>query len=75
MDIDIKDISPETHVCTAIRRGDLVVFRCPICPEYQRTINLTNGRTRVKGATGALHTGSGGKAENLKGLTGNLNDN
>lgn len=75
MSIEIHTLPPETHVCTSFRRGDWVVFRCPICTGYERKVNLINGKTVVKGITGALHTGSGGEGEDLKGLLKNTKEN
>lgn len=75
MTIEIHTLTPETHTCTSFRQGDWVVFRCPICPGYERRVNLETGKTVVKGGTSALHTGSGGEGQDLSGLLKNIKEN
>ena len=36
------------HECDAVTEGDWVVFRCPICKDYERKINVITGETKVK---------------------------
>ena len=63
----------KTHQCTSYRLGDTIVWRCPICTNYERTLNLTTGEMKVKGKTGHLHTGSNSGEQDMEGLT-KLND-
>jgi hypothetical protein len=33
----------EVHNCTATRKGEWVIFTCPMCLDYERRINLRTG--------------------------------
>ena len=34
----------EIHHCTSERLGDLIIWKCPICPDYERIFNWKIGR-------------------------------
>lgn len=56
----------ETHKCTSYREGDWVIFKCPICIQYERRINLINGTMKTKGSSeNILHTGMFDGNENV----------
>ena len=46
------------HNCNSATEGDWVVFRCPICKDYERRINLLTGETSVKNVSSVVnHSG------------------
>jgi hypothetical protein len=46
------------HECDAVTEGDWVVFRCPICKDYERKINVITGETKVKNLSSTVsHSG------------------
>jgi hypothetical protein len=46
------------HECDSVVEGDWVVFRCSICKNYERRINLLTGETKVKNISSiASHSG------------------
>jgi len=56
----------ETHKCTSYKEGDWIVFKCPICLQYERRLNLINNRMRTKGSSeNILHTGAFDGNENV----------
>jgi hypothetical protein len=36
------------HECVSVAEGEWVIFRCPICKDYERRINMLTGETKVK---------------------------
>jgi hypothetical protein len=36
------------HSCVATREGDWAIFKCPICEDYERRINLKTGEMKTK---------------------------
>jgi hypothetical protein len=36
------------HECDSVVEGEWVIFRCPICSDYERRINVFTGETKVK---------------------------
>jgi hypothetical protein len=36
------------HVCTSKKVGDWIIYRCPLCPDYQRKYNLKTGEMKTK---------------------------
>lgn len=36
------------HKCDAFRNGDWIIFRCPICKDYERRLNWRTGEMRVR---------------------------
>lgn len=36
------------HECVSVSEGEWVIFRCPICKDYERRINMLTGETKVK---------------------------
>ena len=46
-----KKVAANTvHKCIATRKGDWVIFTCPICKDYERHMNLYSGNMKlVKG--------------------------
>lgn len=56
----------ETHQCTSYKEGDWVVFKCPICPQYEHRMNLIDNRMRTKGSSDDIqHTGMFDGSENV----------
>jgi hypothetical protein len=46
------------HECESISMGDWIVFRCPICKDYFRSINLITGEMKVGGSKESIsHSG------------------
>lgn len=46
------------HKCESYRDGDRIVFTCPLCPDYERSINYRTNETTVKGQSLDIqHTG------------------
>ena len=39
---------PQQHVCDANQEGDWIVFRCPLCKDYERRINWRTGEMEAK---------------------------
>lgn len=49
----------EQHECESHRDGDWIIFRCPVCQEYERRINWRTGDTKVKDSDPNInHSGS-----------------
>ena len=38
------------HRCQARRSGDWAIFTCPLCPGFERRLNLRDGTMQVKSA-------------------------
>lgn len=66
------DLPKNTHQCTSYRVGDKIVWRCPICQDYERSLDLDTGTMTVKGKTEINHTGSNDGSQDMSGLTLNL---
>lgn len=50
--------SSELHECEATQEGNWVIFRCPICGDYERRINCDTGEMKVKTSNPYIrHTG------------------
>ena len=61
---------PTEHECTSHREGDWVIFRCPLCPGYERRFNWVTGEMQVdRGGSTALHSGLSTRKENMEALT------
>ncbi len=47
------------HTCITSREGEWVIFKCPICKDYERRMNLRTGEMKSKiGMTNTiLHSG------------------
>ncbi|KAA3612183.1 MAG: hypothetical protein DWQ05_19465 [Calditrichaeota bacterium] len=71
MEISIqKNADQNHHPCNSIRHGDWVVFKCPLCPDYERRINWRTKEVSVKGSTPEiLHNGEHLPDEYLHALT------
>jgi hypothetical protein len=67
------------HQCTSFVDGDEIVFKCPLCMDYERRINLSTGKMVIKKSEDNhfLHIGvSDGKRENVTApLCANINFN
>ena len=68
--IDFFDLPADVHHCTSFVDGDWIVFRCPLCQQYERRINFATGQMKAKGNFSEIrHTGAiTGQKENLSGL-------
>lgn len=38
-----NDQEGEFHACTSRRAGDWIIFKCPLCPEYENRFNFQTG--------------------------------
>jgi hypothetical protein len=47
--VEFNDSDEGKHKCTAIQYGCWVVYRCPLCPGFERRFNLTTGEMKLKG--------------------------
>ena len=54
-----------THHCTSHVDGDWIVWRCPICTDYERRLNHKTGKMAVKGKTEFQHQGSNMGTSNI----------
>ncbi len=46
------------HECDSVTDGDWVIFRCPICEDYERKINVVTGETIAKNISSIVsHSG------------------
>lgn len=46
------------HECESFSAGDWIIFRCPICKDYFRSINLLTGEMKVGGSKDLIsHSG------------------
>ena len=46
------------HQCDSVVEGDWVVFRCPICKNYERRINMLTGETKAQNISSVIsHSG------------------
>ncbi|MCB0533902.1 MAG: hypothetical protein H6574_06215 [Lewinellaceae bacterium] len=56
------DAASETprHVCTSKRQGNWIIYSCPLCPGYERRMNLQTGVVSVREGEDPyiLHEGS-----------------
>jgi len=59
MKIEFKNFSgAEQHECESYRDGDWIIFRCPVCKEYERRLNWRTGKMSVQnGSKDINHTG------------------
>jgi hypothetical protein len=39
---------PDHHECTSTRVGDWLIFRCPLCPDYERLLNWRTGASHAR---------------------------
>lgn len=54
-----EDGDQEHHECVGVYEGDWEVYRCPLCPEYERRFNRKSGQMLVCGQSLAIrHSGS-----------------
>jgi hypothetical protein len=52
-------LESETHECESAQEGEWIVYRCPICKDYERRINWRTKEMKVKNSNnGYLHSGS-----------------
>ncbi len=64
------------HQCTSHTDGDWTVWRCPLCPGYERRFNRVTGEMQVRrGGSTALHSGMAGAGDDMVGLTQGLCSN
>jgi hypothetical protein len=56
--VEFSGLPDNAHRCTGEVNGDWVTFRCPLCPEYSRKINLLTGETVATGKNEFVHFGS-----------------
>lgn len=65
-----------SHHCTSHIEGDWIVWRCPICPDYERRLNVKTGKMTVKkGDTEVRHQGSNSGKTEMTALNKNINYN
>lgn len=52
-------LGSENHKCESTQEGDWIVYRCPICKNYERRINWRTKEMKVKQSNSRfLHSGS-----------------
>ena len=58
----------EKHECLSYQDGDEIIYRCPLCPQYERRFNIKTGKTWVSGMSKEIsHSGCNGpEGMNLK---------
>ena len=49
--IQLGKHSKKDHQCTVNTEGNWLVFRCPICSDYERRIHTKTGEMKTKGGT------------------------
>jgi hypothetical protein len=75
-EFEFRGLSPDTHHCTSHRDGDWIVWRCPVCEQYERRYNTRTEEMRVRrGGSEARHAGYNAGGDNMKPLLGYLRDN
>jgi len=50
-----NNLEYDQHECDSVKDGDWIVFRCSICPDYERRINTVTGETKVKNGNSTVH--------------------
>ena len=76
MTLHIQGIAPDVHYCTSHREGPWIIWRCPVCQDYERRFNLETGQMRCVGhESGIVHTGTSSAAQNMEALTMNIQEN
>lgn len=64
------------HQCTTHRFGDWIIWRCPLCPTYERRLNAVTGEMKIKrGGSDAQHTGSSNGKGDVGALVENICEN
>ena len=58
-----------THRC------NWIIWRCHLCPTYERRFNAVTGEMKVKGKTGIPHTGSSNGRGDVGALVENVCEN
>lgn len=72
----INEENNNIHFCTSFQKENIIVWKCPICPNYERTYNLISGKMTVKGKIDEIqHQGYSSAAQNLDNLTKNITEN
>lgn len=76
MFIHFNDTMPGAHHCTSHREGDLIIWRCPLCPNYERRFNWKTGEMKCVGNEGGIvHVGTSSEQSNMEALTMNMHNN
>lgn len=57
--INFSSTSKSSHQCSAEKEGEFIVYRCPLCPEYERRIHSKTGVMEVSGNIGNPHSHHG----------------
>ena len=50
----------KNHKCTSEQEGEWIVFRCDLCPDYERRMHIKTGKMVTKGGneeSNILHNG------------------
>lgn len=67
---------PNHHQCTTLRDGDWIIWRCHLCPQYERRLNARTGEMKVnRGGSDAQHTGSSDGRGDVGALVENICEN
>lgn len=67
---------PNHHQTTTTRSGDWIVWRCPLCPRYERSFNAVTLEMKInRGGSYAHHTGSSEGKGDVGALVGGLCSN
>jgi hypothetical protein len=58
INFSFNNLEYDQHECDSVTEGDWIIFRCPICKDYERRINAVTGDMRVKnGSSTFRHSG------------------
>ncbi len=44
--VSFNGVSENSHKCYGEMEGDWVVFRCPVCEDYERRVNFKTGEMK-----------------------------
>ena len=47
------------HICTTTKQGDFIIYKCPLCNDYERRFNTKTGAMSVKCDKGNRNLDSG----------------
>jgi hypothetical protein len=54
INFSFNNVDHDQHECDSVTEGDWVIFRCPICKDYERRINADTCEMRVKNKSFAV---------------------
>ena len=58
INFSFNNLEYDQHECDSVTEGDWIIFRCPICKDYERRINAITGEMKVKNSRSTVrHAG------------------